>query len=862
MKFLKWLQNKWVRITILSITLIGAFLSITLGSVFYTGRNAKTSIDYGGGASITVQVKNKDGTPANENKTNAVLKNIQNRINPLGLSDVSAQIGKKGFITISKAGVKTDEQMSEFENLIKTKPTLSIYNTSDRSLFKGGNFINGGVQPFTQSSSKILVKGTDKDYKVPFKEDGAKPKYDPSLGKWVVQITLKNEHAIKQWSAATKWMAGQKDKHMVVWLNHQELFKKILAMPKHKIIRQKFEQAQHNLFKTITIPKYGTMWNKLFINEGLLPGVNYAPSVATVNRQLFGSSFVITGDYNAEGAKKLAASINYGSASYDLIFKSTHFLSAEYGHSAFHKALIAGVVVFALIAIFMVVNYGLLGAISTISIALYMFLTLTMFTIMRGEYSPETIAALVIGIGMSVDANIITFERLKTEVLWGATPNKANSIANKISLSTIFDANITTLIVGFVLFYFGTSSIKGFSIMLILSILFTLLVMLLFTRLISTLLVKLKVFDNRLYLLGVKKDKVKTESTPKKIGRFNYMKNSKWFVSGSSLIVGASVIIFATFAGIAGTMSGGFNSSIEFAGGSLMNISSNNGSKMSTTDANLIKGALVSEKIISTEDAKILYKDAAKQNAIIEIKSKKAIPDKDTIKNAINDYFKNKPQKIDIDHLDIQGQSITSDVARALVKDAMIAISIAMLAIVMYTLIRFKWTYSISAILALVHDGLIVTAVFVITRVEISPVFIAGLLSVLGYSINDTIVTFDRVREKMKLNVGELTKERLRKIANEAIKDTIKRSLLTSFTTIVAVIVLMSFGNATKMSFNVAMLAGLISGTYSSIFIATYAWVHLEAWSQKHMRKRKESGFWKLHGKEEQTVDGINDYKS
>ena len=192
----------------------------------------------------------------------------------------------------------------------------------------------------------------------------------------------------------------------------------------------------------------------------------------------------------------------------------------------------------------------------------------------------------------------------------------------------------------------------------------------------------------------------------------------------------------------------------------------------------------------------------------------------------------------------------------------MIAISIAMLAIVMYTLIRFKWTYSISAILALVHDGLIVTAVFVITRVEISPVFIAGLLSVLGYSINDTIVTFDRVREKMKQNVGELTKPRLRKIANEAIKDTIKRSLLTSFTTIVAVLVLMSFGNATKMSFNVAMLAGLVSGTYSSIFIATYAWVHLEAWSQKHMRKRKEKCFWMLHGKEEQTVDGINDYKS
>ncbi|RTZ68084.1 MAG: hypothetical protein DSZ21_02470 [Tenericutes bacterium] len=145
----------------------------------------------------------------------------------------------------------------------------------------------------------------------------------------------------------------------------------------------------------------------------------------------------------------------------------------------------------------MIVNYGLLGALSTISIALYTFLTLMMFTVMRGEYSPESIAALILGLGMSVDANIITFERLKSEVYSGSTLNKANTIANRRSLTTIFDANITTLIVAFVLFIFGTRNIKGLSVTLIISIFFTLVIMLGFTRLTSTLLVKTGMFDKR-----------------------------------------------------------------------------------------------------------------------------------------------------------------------------------------------------------------------------------------------------------------------------------------------------------------------------------------------------------------------------
>ena len=128
--------------------------------------------------------------------------------------------------------------------------------------------------------------------------------------------------------------------------------------------------------------------------------------------------------------------------------------------------------------------------------------------------------------------------------------------------------------------------------------------------------------------------------------------------------------------------------------------------------------------------------------------------------------------------------------------------------------------FSLAAIIALVHDGLIVTAIFIITKLEISPIFVAGILSILGYSINDTIVTFDRIREKLKQNENsKLDKEKLLSISNQAIKDTIKRSIFTSFTTIIAVTTLMAFGNATKLEFNITMLLGLIFGTYSSILL-------------------------------------------
>ncbi len=850
MKYFKWIKSRITRIIILITTLIAVVLTISLGSSLYTTKNVKTGGAYGGNGEVTIKLTKPNGDQYTTEELSRIYDNMIDHIDPLGINNIAqnSSIGTGGLVTFKKSGISTQKELEEFTRLITLKPRLGIYTTGGNTLFnKNGQIWSNPSMPKNMEEAAKL----DSDFQAPFVE-GAAVAIGKQEGQEVVRVKLKNTY-VPIWGAITGALA-QKKASITMWINYQqtrrEMFEKgIMPNPNGN----PFSEIHANLPDG---KLSGVLKNNVFKFYGMDSPSNHLISTASINGALNSQEFVITLGAKATHAtaKRLASQINYGSSTYKITTQSSMFTPADYGTSAFQKAVIAGIVVFSIIAIFMIVNYGLLGALSTIGMALYIFLTLTMFTIMRGEYSPETIASLIIGVGMAVDACIITFERLKVEIKSGNSVIKSNKIANKLSLSTIFDSNMTTIIVGFVLFYFGTSQIKGFSIMLILSILFTLLVMLMFVRLLSTTLVNLGAFNNRSWLAGVKKSSINAAPSEKKqkILNFNYIKNAKWFAIGSSTIIGISLIVFATLAGVAGKMSGGLNSSIDFSGGSKFTIINSSGQKnLKSDDAIKLKADLVSH-LIKSEDVDVIYQNNEKTEARVQITSKDAISN-DQIAKIIN----NPTRKYEI-----IGGSTTSLVAQKLIRDAMIAISVALLAIVIYTLVRFKWTYSVAAIVALVHDGLIVTAVFVITRIEFSPIFVAGLLSILGYSINDTIVTFDRVREKFKkVNNSKLDKKGIIKIANEAIRDTIKRSLLTSATTIMAVTVLLFFGNATKLEFNIAMLVGLVSGTYSSIFIATYVWVVLEAWSQKRSQSRTNKNFWKLKEKEEQVVVGINDFQ-
>ncbi|MCR8613208.1 MAG: protein translocase subunit SecDF [Mycoplasma sp.] len=834
---------------ILGTTLLLILLSIILGTSLYVSKNVRKSIEYAGGFEVLVEVNDKKtGGSTDESTAQSVADNIDTRLRADGYTNPTVLVenaDSNWYVRVRIANVTSDIQREEITNEVSHQPVMSIYDENDKPLFDTNGY-NSQALPIADKDQMQIIKSGSAHYTV---SGSNNPKNVVAMS--VASDSARN--ALQQATTALSSGSSTRGHQMFIWLDHDYLTN--IAKTYHPT---DWAAAGNNLNKYAYISIGGkqtsTFRTMTWYENGSEHSVNfedYLISSASVDKPLTEDSFIIQGNFTINSAKKLASNINFGLASYSLSEKSSHFVAASYGSNAFTKAAIAGIIVFSLIAIFMIVNYGLLGALTTISLGLFIFLTLLMFTVMKGEYSPSSIGALILGIGMAVDANIITYERLKIEIFDGSSVAKAFNKSNKTSISTIVDANITTIIVAFVLFYFGTHSLKDFSITLILSIGFTLLIMLAFTRFLTWLLVRTNVFKDRLWLLGIKKQTLDKYSKQKpKYHGWDYIKSAKWFVVGSVSILMAGLIVFSTFAGINGTFGAGFNRTIDFSGGAVVELDSPGTLTLTQQQEDEAEAFLRQHGI---DDISYIYNS---KNEITGVSGE--TQSSTTLTTQLLEDYKNTPSH-GIGTYNFN--NVTSDVATKLAKNALYAIGISFIAIIVYTMVRFKWTYSIAAILALIHDGLIIAAIFIIGRIKVNPVFVAALLSIIGYSINDTIVTFDKIRDLMKEEhrVG-LTVAEIKGIANKAIGQTIKRSLLTSMTTLSAIVILMSFNGATDTSFNLAMFFGMLSGTYSSIFIASYSWIYLERMRQKRLAKRKKNKFWKLQGVEEQTIKGVNEY--
>lgn len=852
--------TKTKRFILLSFTLIGAILSIVLGGLFYTVPSARLGSAYAGGVEYVVAIKtNNSDTEESKRIATDVALSVRERIDGLGVVGVTteAEINDEGAsVRVIYPGIdsRDSEKKSEIEKLITQKPHLVFTDYYGNPLFNE----YGGFNKFRLNGDPNgwAMDGKIEDYefssrsRVPIAEGGAKSVFQDS---YKVQINLRDTNAQTAWTEATEYISKLDEaKRMVIaWLDLEDFIDQ--ATTEWPTI---WEDAGKNplLYAHVGHDTSASM------KKHEIDAAKYLISKATVSSALTGSSFVIEGgNFNSASASTLARRINYGVSNYKLETISSSFIDAEYGKNSFSKAIIAGGVVFLVIAVFLIWSYGILGALSTVAIGLFTFLTITIFTIMGGVFAPEAIAALIIGIGMSVDANIITFERLKNEYYSGSSLTKANKRANRQSFSSIFDANITTLIVAVVLFYFGTKDIIGLALTLMISILLTLLVILFFTRIIANLLINSGVFKGREGWLGMRKKF--DESFQAKLDKPNYVKSSKYFSIGSFAFIFAGAIAFGVLAIVSKSYGAGMNFSQEFIGGSILRVDAmeginTNGIYFTSTQLDVIRDVLIKNGVLSEEIklySQVIESLNTEMTTGISVSVTRDL-DITSIRHSLSQLNFGSM-------LNINSSNTTTAMAAKMVRDALTAVGIAIGLIVAYTMVRFKWTYSVAAIIAIIHDALIVMAFFAIFRIQIAPEFIAGLLSVIGYSINDTIVTFDRIRERSLIHQGKYDKENIEMIANIAIKETIKRSLYTSLTTIIAVLILMSFGNATKLSFNIALLVGAIAGTYSSIFIATKIWVTLESRRQLGVQKRIDKKFWDTGVIEEQTFVGINDFR-
>ena len=542
-------------------------------------------------------------------------------------------------------------------------------------------------------------------------------------------------------------------------------------------------------------------------------------SAAAVNEGLNSSSVTISGSFSKEEAELLAEYINNGSLPTKLVEEATpKSVTATFGEEVINKTAIAGIITFALIMLMLVVKYRLSGIVASVCLFTYVLLVFVIFNAVGGVLTLTGIAALVLGIGMAVDSIIISNERVNDELCDNNKLIKAFNEANKSSLVAIIDANITTLLAGVVLYIFGESSVKGFATMLIITIFVTAFATVFMYRWILTMLVKSKVFDNKqVMLFGKQKSKKKRD----------YIKFSKW-----PCLVSVVIIIL----GVLFAVGKGFNFGVDFTGGTNINLSSSE--KINFEEIKEI----VSEYDLrdydyymgSTTEGYIILNDILNDQEELEIVSK------------LNDLG-----------LQTSLNEISNLVTKTLTRNAIKALIYSMIAIVIYVSIRFNFNYAISALLMLIHDVLIILAVFAILRINVDFIIVAALLTIVGYSINDTIVVFDRIRDtrnKLYKNKKKLTKEELKKVVNISSSDTFGRNVLTSITTIIAVVTLICVGLTDIFTFNVAILIGLIAGSISSLLLGPILLMYLESRSMN--KPEKDDDF--DDGPEELKIKGIN----
>ncbi|MFP3918164.1 protein translocase subunit SecDF [Lysinibacillus telephonicus] len=530
-------------------------------------------------------------------------------------------------------------------------------------------------------------------------------------------------------------------------------------------------------------------------------------SAASVNQVLNTTDVMISGNFTVQETKDFASVLNAGALPVKLTEIYSTSVGAQFGDQALKSTVFASIIGVLLIFVFMLFYYRLPGFISIITLSVFTYLVLVVFNAINAVLTLPGIAALVLGIGMAVDANILTAERIREELRVGKSIKDAYNLGSKQSLSAIIDAQLTTLLAAAVLFYFGTSSVKGFATTLIITILLSFVTAVWLSRVLGGLLVKSGYFNSP-FLYGVKKSKIhdsseelETLDLSTNFDRLDFVHNRKKFYTLSVAIMIVGIIIISIFK---------LNLGIDFSSGTRVEILTEEQTSQEEMNDYLEGIGFPSDKIvISGEEqntAVITYKDDLNQQEILDLKA------------AVKKDYGEEPSV----------STVSPTVGRELVKNAIYALALAALGIIIYVAFRFEWRMGVGAIASLLHDVFFMVAIFSFLRLEVDITFIAAILTIVGYSINDTIVTFDRIRENIDRKEKVTTKEELAEIVNKSLRQTMARSVNTVLTVIIVVVALLIFGAPAIRNFSIALLIGLVTGMYSSICIAAQIWYTLK----------------------------------
>ena len=505
----------------------------------------------------------------------------------------------------------------------------------------------------------------------------------------------------------------------------------------------------------------------------------------------------ITGMESIEEARNLASTIRIGSLSLELEEVRSNVVGAQLGTEAIHTSLIAGAIGLGLVMIFMIVVYSLPGVVAAWALLIYTALELVMLNAFDLTLTLPGIAGIVLSIGMAVDANVIIYARIREEIAAGKSVRNAIKSGFQKALSAILDGNITTLIAAAVLGMLGTGSVKGFAMTLALGIVLSMFTALVISRLIV----------NAFYAVGLQDEKLYGKAKVRKT--IDFVGRRKVFFTLSIILVLLAPIGMAAYSATEGRA---LNYSLEFVGGTSTTVTFPEDMDVNLDSLDTEVKPVVEEV---TGDANVQFQQVVGSNQVI-IKTR-------TLDMTEREAFAQKMEEsFDVPEDQISAETISSTVSKEMQRDAILAVTIATVCMMIYIWFRFKdIRFASSGVLALLHDVMVVLACYTFVRISVGNTFIACMLTILGYSINATIVIFDRIRENMH---GVKTVEELKELVNASITQTLTRSIYTSLTTFITIAVLFVMGVSTVREFALPIMTGIVCGAYSSVCITGPLW--------------------------------------
>ena len=706
------------------------------------------------------------------------------------MSVVVASIRKR----IDVLGVNEPEIIIEGDNRIRVQ--LAGISSQDEAR----NVISSTANlTFRDTADNLLMDASV------LEEGGATLQYQD--GRPVVSLKIKDQAKFYE---VTSKLATQSDKVMITWLDFEE-----------GVTSYKEEYAKEI--------------------QGIEPAYI---SAASVNEGINGDA-VIQGGFTDDEARTLASLINSGSLPVKLTEIYSNVVSAELGVSAYNQTMMAGAIGILLVMVFMVLSYRLPGVVSAVTLPIYVFAVLGLYSLMGGVFTLPGIAALVLGVGMTVDSNIITFERIKEELRLGRTVETACLNGQQTSLRTIVDAQLTTFIAAFVMYIFGTGAVKGFATMLMLTLVCTAVISIGLVRIFLTLIAKSHVFEDKKTLFcvkenelpNIKKGESKVYQNP--FAKIDFIKNSKYFIGLSCAVALIAVLV------IGGHVVGGkepLNLGIDFASGTKITVVADETLDAKEVEAKFLEFGYQASRV----------QLAGENNSSAHVTIKEAIPQEEieTLKASLHDFYGHEASD----------SVVTPVVGQDLVKNAIYLTLLAWLCMLVYVSVRFEWDYAVGCIVALIHDVAMVFAMFVIFNFEINTNLISVFLAIIGYSINNSIVVFDSIREALNEKEGaKLATGELAKIVNTSLAKTLTRCIYSTVTTLLPIIILLVLGSDSIFTFNFAMFVGLVFGAYSSMFIAAQVFYRLRLNAKPKQEKKKKTR--KKEDLEEFIVPGINDIR-